>query len=236
VFSGETTWSETARDALRSMSARSALFIPMLRHGQAIGVITLFHREVRAFTDQHVALLQTFAAQAVIAIENVRLFTELEARNRELIQALDRETATGEILRVINSSPTSAEPVFDAILANGMQLCQADVGLLFLVESDMFRLVADRGAPPDFVEPRRAWHRSGPHTGLTRALREQQPVHIEDMVADRAYTERDPNRLQTVELLGARTGVFVPLLKEDAPVGVLATWRREVRPFTGAEM
>src|SRR5262249_9365069 len=215
VFSGETTWSETARDALRSMSARSALFIPMLRHGQAIGVITLFHREVRAFTDQHVALLQTFAAQAVIAIENVRLFTELQTRNRELSQALDRETATGEILRVINSSPTSAEPVFDAILANGMRLCQADVGLLFLVDGDTFRLVGYRGASLEFVEPRRRAHRPGSHTGLTRAVQERRPIHIEDALKDRAYIERDPARVQTVELLGARTGVWVPLLKED---------------------
>jgi len=220
----------------RQNNTRGQLVVPMLREGVAIGTISLRRVEARLFTERQVALLQTFANQAVIAIENVRLFTELEARNRELNQALDRETATGEILRVINNSPTSAEPVFDAILANGMRLCQADVGLLFLVDGDMFRVVADRGAPPDFIEPRRAWHRSGPHTGLARALREQRPVHIEDMMADRAYMERDPDRLQTVELLGARTGVFVPLLKEGTPVGVLVTWRREVLPFTQTEI
>ena len=220
----------------RQNNTRGQLVVPMLREGVAIGTISLRRVEARLFTERQVALLQTFANQAVIAIENVRLFTELEARNRELNQALDRETATGEILRVINNSPTSAEPVFDAILANGMRLCQADVGLLFLVDGDMFRVVADRGAPPDFMEPRRAWHRSGPHTGLARALREQRPVHIEDMMADRAYMERDPDRLQTVELLGARTGVFVPLLKEGTPVGVLVTWRREVLPFTQTEI
>ena len=123
-----------------------------------------------------------------------------------------------------------------AILANGLRLCEADVGLLFLVEGDVFRLVAERGAPAEFVEPRRAGTRSGPHTGLTRAARERRPVQIEDMMTDRAYTERDPNRLQTVELLGARTGVWVPMLREGAPVGVLVTWRREVRSFTDAQI
>jgi signal transduction histidine kinase len=160
----------------------------------------------------------------------------LESRNRQLTQALDRETATSEILRVINSSPTSVEPVFGAILTNGMRLCQADVGLLFLVEGDAFRLVANRGAPLEFVEPRRNSHRSGPHTGLTRAVRERRPIHIEDLMADRAYAERDPHRLETIELLGARTGVWVPLIKEDTAVGVLVTWRREVRPFTTVEI
>src|SRR5262249_46033023 len=136
----------------------------------------------------------------------------------------------------INSSPTSAEPVFGAILANGMRLCQADVGMLFLVEGDTFRLVADRGAASEFVEPRRTAHRSGPNTGMTRAVRERRPIHIEDLLVDRAYIERDPARLQTVELLGARTGVWVPLLKEDVAIGVLVTWRREVRHFTDAEI
>ena len=158
---------------------------------------------------------------------------QLEQR---LAEALDRETATAEILRVINSSPTSVQPVFDAILMNGIRLCEADVGLLFLVEGGIFRLVADRGAPPEFVEPRRAGQRFGPHTGVARAARERRPVQIDDMRADRAYKERDPARLATVELLGARTGVFVPMLKEDVPVGVLVTWRRELRPFTDAQV
>ena len=220
----------------RAVGFRSGLWVPMLREGAPIGVIVVARAEPGPFSDNEIALLQTFADQAVIAIENVRLFKELQARNRELMQALDRETAAGEILRTINSSPTSLEPIFDAILANGLRLCEADVGLLFLVEGDVFRLVAERGAPAEFVEPRRAGTRSGPHTGLTRAARERRPVQIEDMMTDRAYTERDPNRLQTVELLGARTGVWVPMLREGAPVGVLVTWRREVRSFTDAQI
>src|SRR5262245_36432037 len=216
--------------------ARTLLAVPLLREENSIGVIQAGRKEGRPVADPQIALLKTFADQAVIAIENVRLFKELEEKNRELTQALDRETATGEILRVINSSPTSVEPAFDAILTRGMRLCQADVGLLILTEGDMFRLVADRGAPADFVEPRRIAFRSGPHTGLTRAVRERRPIQIEDLLSDRAYTERDPTRVQTVDLLGARTGVWVPLLKEETVVGVLVTWRREFRPFTLAEI
>jgi signal transduction histidine kinase len=227
---------EPQRERARRLGARALLIVPIVRDGRTVGMITTGRRDAGAFTGQQVVLLKTFADQAVIAIENVRLFNEIESRNRELTEALNRETATGEILRVINSSPTSVEPVFDAILASGMQLCQAAVGLLFLVEGDMLRLVADRGAAREFVEPRRAWHRTGPLTGLGRAVRERRTVHIEDIKADRAYAERDPNRLQTVELLGARTGVWVPLLKEAMPVGVLVTWRREVRPFTPVEI
>jgi signal transduction histidine kinase/putative methionine-R-sulfoxide reductase with GAF domain len=227
---------EFARSLARARGHRSRLMVPLRRGGTVVGGLALTRIAPGRFSDNEIALLQTFADQAVIAIENVRLFKELQERNRDLTQALDRETATGEILRVINSSPTSADPVFEAILANGMRLCRGDVGLLFLVEGDMFSCVADRGAPPEFVEPRRKGHRSGPHTGLTRAIQERRPVHIEDLSADRAYTERDSSRLQTIEQLGARTGVLVPLLKEDIPVGVLVTWRREVRPFTGAEI
>jgi signal transduction histidine kinase len=224
------------RERARLLGYRTTVAVPLMREGEAIGTLAIRRTVVEPFTDARLALLQTFADQAVIAIENVRLFKELAARNRELTQALDRETATGEILRVINRSPTSVETVFGAILDRGMRLCQADVGLLFLVEGDTFQLVADRGAPAEFVEPRRSGHRSGPNTGITRAVRERRPIHIEDLTADRAYTERDPTRLETVEVLGARSGVWVPLLKEDMSVGVLVTWRREVRPFTAAEI
>src|SRR6185503_13069885 len=103
-------------EAIRAQIARSYLSVPMLRDGTPIGAIGVSRAIPGLFTPERIALLQTFADQAVIAIENVRLFKELEIRNRELTQALDRETATGQILRVINSSPTSAEPVFDAIL------------------------------------------------------------------------------------------------------------------------
>jgi two-component system, NtrC family, sensor kinase len=224
------------RELAHGRGWRSNLCVPMLRDGSPIGAISVTRVEAGPFSPGAIELLETFADQAVIAIENARLLSELQASNRELTQALDREAATGEILRVINTSPTTADPVFDAILERGMRLCRADVGLLVLTEEDMFRLVAQRGAPAAFVEPRRRAFHSGPHTGLTRAVQERRPVHIEDLTADVAYIEGDATRLQTLQILGARTGVWVPLLREAEPVGVLVTWRREVRPFTAAEI
>ncbi len=220
----------------RRFGHRTTLATPLLREGVPVGAILIRRMEVRPFTDKQIALLKTLADQAVIAIENVRLFQELQARNRELSEALDQQTATSDILRVISSSPTRVEPVFDAILDNAMRLCASPVGLLFLFDGETFRLVADRGAPATFVEPRRTGHRSGPHTGIMRAVTERRAVHILDMLDDPAYAERDPVRVQTIELLRARTGIWVPLLKEGAPIGVIAMWRQEVRAFTDSQI
>src|SRR5262245_7949231 len=126
----------------RELGFRTALSVPLLREGVAIGTIMLRRTEVQPFTDSQIALLQTFADQAVIAIENVRLFKELEARNRDLTRALDRETATSEILRVISSSPTDLQPVFDAILANAVRLLSAYSGVLTRIAGDQIVLAA----------------------------------------------------------------------------------------------
>jgi two-component system NtrC family sensor kinase len=170
----------------------------------------------------------------VIAIENVRLFTELGTRNRALTQALDRERATGEVLRVISASPTTVEPVFETILSSALRLCEAPVGLLLLYENETFRLGAARGAPASFIEqfPRRA----SPGVGLARAVAARAPIQVLDTLADPAYAEGTPARRATVELLGARTAVWVPMLREGEPVGVICTWRHEVRAFTEAEV
>jgi GAF domain-containing protein/two-component sensor histidine kinase len=227
---------EPQRQRVLTLGARALLIVPMVRDDQTVGMIIAGRRAPGAFADKQVTLLQTFAAQALIAIENVRLFQELEARNRELSRALEREEATGEVLRVIGGSPTTVEPVFDAILTSAMRLCDTPVGLLFLYDGEAFRLAADRGAPPAFVEPRRTAYRPGPHTGIGRAVRERRPVQIADLTADVAYAERDEARMATVELLGARTAVWVPMLREGAPVGVLCTWRREVQAFTDSQI
>jgi len=165
-----------------------------------------------------------------------RQLTEARARERgtreELARALERERAIGAVLRAINRSPASVEPVFDAILDHALRLCASPVGLLFLYDGDVFRLVAERGAPAAFTEPRRRGFRPGPHTGLARAVAERQPVQILDVLDDRAYAEADPTRLQTVELLGVRTGLWVPLLREGVPQGAFVIWRQEVRAFT----
>ena len=139
--------------------------VPMLREGSLIGVVSMWRNEVRLFTDKQIELVTTFADQAVIAIENVRLFTELEARNRDLTESLEQQTATGEILRVISSSPTDVQPVFDTIARNARRLCEADSGALFTYDGEMIHLealdnVGSTGADalrrslPDGAEPR----------------------------------------------------------------------------------
>ena len=225
--------------AVELLGARTSLFVPMFKDGTPVGVIVTWRRDVRAFSEAQIQLLSTFADQAVIALENVRLFTELAARNRELTDALERERATGEVLGAINASPTAVEPVFETILASAMRLCDVPVGLLFLYENDVVRLAAHRGAPATFTErirTPRSLSQLSPGVGLGRAMADRRPIHVLDTLADPAYAEGTRARAATVEGLGARTIVWVPLLREDEPVGVICTWRHEVRAFTDAEI
>ena len=221
----ETEFPESKARQPFASGTRTILVTPLLREGVPIGVIAIRRQEVRPFSEKQIALLKTFADQAVIAIENVRLFNELK-------ESLEQQTATSEILGVIASSPTDVQPVFEAILTNALRLCASQVGLLVLFDGQSFRFVAHRGAPPEFVERRLTPFLAGPHTGLARAVAERQPIHILDVTADHAYAERDPLRVETVEQLGARTSLFVPMLKEGVPIGVIAFWRGEVRAFT----
>ena len=128
------------------------LGVPLMRKGTPIGVFGLVRRSVRPFSDKQIELLITFADQAVIAIENVRLFDEVQARTRELSEALEQQTATSEVLRVISSSPGQLEPVFEAMLQNATRICEAKFGTMYLREGDAFRAVALHNAPPAFAE------------------------------------------------------------------------------------
>src|SRR5262249_32626007 len=136
-------------------NVRTMLGVPLLREGTAIGVIVLQRSTVRPFTDKQIELATTFADQAVIAIENVRLFDEVQARTRELSEALERQTATSEVLEVISSSPGDLQPVFETILANATRICEAKFGSMYLSEGDAVRIVAMHNAPPSFAEERR---------------------------------------------------------------------------------
>jgi two-component system NtrC family sensor kinase len=154
-----------------------------------------------------------------------------------LSEALEQQMATGEILRVIASSPSDVRPVFDTILDNATRLCEAHRGGLFLFDGEAYHAAAFPGAASALVEHHsRAPIRPGPHTALARILRELRPVHIDDVVADAAFAEGDPLRRAVVELEGMRTLLMVPLLKEGRLVGALAVHRREVRPFTDRQM
>src|SRR5262249_9243143 len=179
----------------------------------------------------------TFADQAVIAIENVRLFDEVQARTRDLTESLEQQTATSEVLRVISSSPGELQLVFDAMLANATRLCEAKFGTLYLRDGDAFHAASLHNAPPAFAENRkRGPIRPGPGTALGRLLRTKQGVQIADVTTEQAYMEGDPLLVTDVKLAGFRTILAVPMLKESELIGGIVIYRQEVRPFTDKQI
>ena len=215
---------------------RSFLGVPIFREGRPIGVIGCGRREVRPFTAAEIDLVKTFADQAAIAIENVRLFGELEARNRDLGEALEQQTATAEVLQVINGSPGNLAPVFDAMLERAMHLCEAAFGMLRTYDGERLNAVAMRGVPGPYADFAREPLQPGPETELGRVLSGERLIHITDIRASDAYRSGDRLRVATVELGGARTLLVVPLLKEDALLGSLTVYRQEVRPFSDKQI
>ena len=159
------------------------LGIPMLREGDPIGVLVLVQSAVRPFTDKQIELATTFADQAVIAIENVRLFEEVQARTRDLSESLEQQTATSEVLQVISSSAGELKPVFETMLESAVRICGAKFGNLLLVEGDAFRHVALHGAPQAYLEERRREPviRPRPGSDLDRIRSTKQIVHVADM-------------------------------------------------------
>jgi GAF domain-containing protein len=226
---------EAQRKRTRMLGARSLLIVPMVREGQTVGMIFTARREPMPFTESQVALLQTFAAQAVIAIENVRLFQELQARNTELAEALEQQTATSAILRVISSSPTDLQPVMEAVVENAVRVCGAMDSSIFRLEGEHLRLVARHGPLRLSVAIGEAL--PGIHgTVSERILRERRTIHVEDILAAEAEypvtASRVRGRMSTV-----RTMVGTPLLREGRPLGVLYVNRGpEVQPFSAKQI
>ncbi|NOJ45676.1 GAF domain-containing protein [Bradyrhizobium sp. WSM 1744] len=233
VFSEEGAEFPEARELSHSEGIRSILSVPMLRENESIGAILLRRTEVQPFTDKQISLLQTFADQAVIAIGNVRLFEEVQAKTRDLEESLQQQTATADVLRVISASPGELEPVFQAMLENAVRLCEAKFAMMRLLEGDQFRGVGTWNLPPAFSEfLAQNPIRIDPKLPLGRVASTKQPVHVHDVLQHEAYLEGFPGMIAVAELGGARTLLQVPMLKEDHLVGTIGIYRQEVRPFT----
>jgi two-component system, NtrC family, sensor kinase len=215
----------------RTHGVRSIIAVPLIRESRALGTIVVRRTEVRPFDQKHIDLLTNFAAQAVIAIENARLLNELR-------ESLDQQTATSEVLSVISSSPGELEPVFQAMLANAVRICDAKFGNLLLCEADGFRRVALHNAPPAYVEEyqRNPLIRPGATSALGRLTATKRVVHIADLRADQAYLDGVPRTVVLVDAAGARSYVAVPMLKDDALIGAITIYRQEVRPFTDKQI
>jgi GAF domain-containing protein len=217
--------------------ARTGLGVPLLKEGDLIGAFFIYRQQVRPFTDKQIALVESFARQAVIAIENVRLLNELRQRTDDLSESLQQQTATADVLRVISSSPGELQPVFDAMLANATHLCEANFGTLYLCDGDAFRAASLHNAPPAFAEYiTRELIRPDPRTALGRLPRTQQVAHVIDAMREQAYIEGDPTFVNVVKLAGYRTILAVPMLKENELIGGIVIYRQEVRPFTDKQI
>ncbi|MGC1093258.1 MAG: GAF domain-containing protein [Pseudolabrys sp.] len=218
--------------------ARTVLAVPLLRGKDLVGVIAIWRREVRPFSNKQIELVQNFAAQAVIALENARLLNELRQRTGDLSEALEQQTATSEVLEVISSSPGELEPVFETMLANAVRICEAKFGTMIRAEEGGYRTVAMYGAPPAYANERRRnpLLQIGPTNPLLRLAASKQLQHIADIRADQAYCDRDRAFVQLAEGAGARTLLLVPMLKENELIGAIAIYRQEVCPFTDKQI
>jgi hypothetical protein len=199
----------------QAMGWRRMLGVPMLRRGDPLGAIVVGWAEPGPILTAQEELLKQFADQAVIAIENVRLFEAEQERTRELTEALERQTATSEVLQVISSSPGELQPVFEAMLANATRLCGAEFGILNLDDGDVSRIAAVYNVPPALAAAQNVPFRIHPKSGQAEIRRTKQAVHIDDIRAMPPYLEGDPRLVALADLGGARTTVAVPMLKED---------------------
>jgi GAF domain-containing protein len=218
---------QALRDLAELGGARTVAAIPMLKDEKLVGAIVIYRQEPRPFTDKQIELLENFAAQAVIAIENVRLLNELR-------ESLQQQTATADVLKVISTSSGTLDPVFDTMLAKATELCDASYGAMWLRDGDAFRTAAFHGdLPQDFIAKwsREIIYRPGSDVPLARAIETGRPAQVHDMRESPSYIAGDPLPVSAVEVAGIRTLIAVPMLKEGTPIGAIAIYRKEVRPF-----
>jgi signal transduction histidine kinase/prephenate dehydratase len=209
-------------------NCRTLVAVGLRKEDVLLGMITVYRQEVRPFSDRQIALLQNFAAQAMIAMENARLLTETR-------EALEQQTATAKILQVINSSPGNLPLVFDAMLDKATRLCQAGFGILWIYEGERFYAAALHGVPAAFAKFLSVPIELADSAALSDIARGHSYVHVADLAASASHRQ-SPLRRATVDLGGARTGLAVPLVKDDAVLGIFVIYRQEVRPFTDKQI
>ena len=218
---------ELTRNTRDDTGIRTSLRVPLRKDGLLLGCISAFRLEVRPFSEREIVLLENFAAQAVIAMENARLITETR-------EALEQQTATAEVLQVINGSPGDLEPVFDAMLERATRLCEAAAGTFWTSDGRGYRAAVIRGMPEAFVEVARSYS-PGPDTPVARIARGEELVHLPDIASDDVYASGDA-LIRAGVGAGIRTLLSVPLRKGNTPLGVFSIYRKEVRPFTDKQI
>jgi GAF domain-containing protein len=217
--------------------ARTALAVPMLREDALVGAITIYRQDVRPFSDKQIELIKNFAAQAVIAIENARLLSELRQRTADLSESLEQQIATADVLRIISSSPGELKPVFQGMLENAVRICEARFGFMLRYDGDAYQTVAELCDVPAYVEEmKRGPLKPHPESALGCVARTRQVAQIADITAHRLYAERNPLLVTGAELGGIRTIVAVPMLKDQQLIGAITIFRQEVRPFTDKQI
>src|SRR5262249_35650762 len=225
---------QTFRGLVDTGGIRASLSVALRSHKTLVGMMNVYRQEIRPFTDKQIALVENFAAQAVIAIENTQLLNELRKRTDDLSESLERQTATSKVLQVISSSPGQLNPVFNAVLENAVRICGAKFGILYLVEGDGCHTVAMHDVPKRFAEKRsRTPFFKPPPAGkspMGRVMATRQVAQIDDIT--QGLLEGDPALADLAELGGARTVLAVPMLKDADLVGGIVIYRQEVRRFT----
>ena len=217
------------------LGARTFINVPMFKDDQMLGFIGIYRDEVRPFDDKQIALVENFGTQAAIAVENARLLNELRQRTTDLSVTLEQQSAAADVLRIMNSSTGNLSVVFDAILDCAARVCEADAGILFRLENGAYQAVAFLGVQKVAAEYFRSHPVAAPESRLTQVIAERKTVHIVDTRDTELYREREEWRVVTVELLGARTLLNVPMLQDEG-LGVIGLYRKEVQPFDARQI
>jgi GAF domain-containing protein len=212
--------------------ARTVLGVPMLKDGKVVGSIVIYRREVQPFTEKQVALVENFAAQAVIAIENTRLLNELRQRTADLTESLEQQTATAEVLGVISRSKFELQPILQSVVDTAMRLCRADQAIIYRPQSGTYRFAAGHSTVPEYLEiEKQTTIVPGHGTVAGRAALTRQVARVDDSLADPLYEKKDDARVG-----GVRSMIGVPLMRDGEPIGVIGLARNRVEPFTDHEI